>query len=301
MKTLVTGGCGFIGSHIVDRLVIDGHEVIVADNLSAKCNEEFYYNSSAKYLILDISLEDDIKKLPSRCDFIFHLAAESRIQPTIENPTCAYKTNVMGTCNLLQYAYKINAKRFMYSSTSAGYGLRNEIPLKESMKRDCLNPYSSSKLAGEDLCSVYYNLYDLPTISFRYFNVYGERQPLKGQYAPVVGLFLEMNKRGESMSIVGDGLQRRDFVHVSDVVEANILASQTENTAAFGELFNVGTGINYSMIELAKMIGGPYHHIPERLGEARKTLADNTKIKTMLEWKPTTNLEEWVLHNKSVQ
>ena len=127
-----------------------------------------------------------------------------------------------------------------------------------------------------------------------HFNIYGDRQPLRGQYAPVVGLFMEMNKAGESMSIVGDGLQRRDFTHVNDAVQANILAATTDNTDAFGEVFNVGTGKNHSIVELAEMIGGPYHHIEERPGEARHTLADNTKLRTMLNWEPTIKIQEWL-------
>lgn len=294
MKALVTGGCGFIGSHIVDKLVEEGHDVLVMDNMSAEQNAEFYKNDGAEYLLLDVSSDNDVASLPQDVDWVFHLAAQSRIQPAIHNPKHACAVNVMGTCNMLEYARHSNVSRFMYSSTSAGYGLKNEIPLREDMKRDCLNPYSSSKLAGEDLCGVYHSLYGLETVSFRYFNVYGDRQPLKGQYAPVVGLFMEMSKNGQSMSIVGDGLQRRDFTHVSDVVQANILAAKSENQEVFGQIFNVGTGSNNSVIEIAEMIGGDYHHIDERPGEARSTLADNTKLRELLGWKPTVRIEDWI-------
>jgi UDP-glucose 4-epimerase len=294
MKAIVTGGCGFIGSHIVDRLVNDGHEVTVVDNLSAECNETFFYNDNAKYIEADISDPKLHDLLDKDTDWIFHLAAESRIQPTLENPLLACQVNVLGTCNLLEFARNNQVSRFVYSSTSAGYGLKNEIPLQETMDRDCLNPYSVTKLAGEDLCRIYYDLFSVPTVCFRYFNIYGDRQPLRGQYAPVVGLFMEMNQAGESMSIVGDGLQRRDFTHVNDAVQANILAATTDNTDAFGEVFNVGTGKNHSIVELAEMIGGPYHHIEERPGEARHTLADNTKLRTMLNWEPTIKIQEWL-------
>ena len=141
---------------------------------------------------------------------------------------------------------------------------------------------------------MYTRLFGLKTVCLRYFNVYGERQPVKGQCAPVVGLFLEQQGKGEPMTIVGDGLQRRDFTHVSDVVEANILASTSERQEVFGEVFNVGTGTNYSVLDLAQMIGGEYVHIEERSGEARHTMADNTKIRTLLGWEPTVNFEEWV-------
>ena len=294
MRALVTGGCGFIGSHVVDRLIKDDHDVLVVDNLSAECNEEFYYNDHATYLNLDIGSKEDINSIDYTPHWIFHLAAESRIQPTIKNPMVAYQVNVMGTCNMLEYARTHKVKRFIYSSTSSSYGLKNKTPLQETMKTDCLNPYSASKLAGEGLCKVYCSLYDIPTVIFRYFNVYGDRQPLKGQYAPVVGLFMEMKKHGESMSIVGDGLQRRDFTHVSDVVEANILAATTNNENVFGEVFNVGTGTNHSVLELAQIIEGEYHHIPKRLGEAQVTLADITKIKQELAWKPTVYIDDWL-------
>ena len=141
---------------------------------------------------------------------------------------------------------------------------------------------------------MYNNLFGLKTVCLRYFNVYGDRQPVKGQYAPVVGLFLEQRANGEAMTIVGDGLQRRDFTHISDVVQANVLAAFSDNSKVFGEVFNVGTGTNYSVLELAKVLGGKYTHIDPRPGEARHTLADNNKIRTLLGWAPTVNFEEWI-------
>jgi len=298
MKTLVTGGQGFIGSHIVDRLIDLGHNVIVVDNQSAECNEKFYYNPKAEYYQVDICDYDSLNPLFSGVEVVFHLAAESRIQPAILNPTYAATVNVVGTCNVLQCAREANVDRVIYSSTSAGYGLKNEPPLREDMPKDCLNPYSVTKCAGEELCVMYTQLFGLKTVSFRYFNVYGDRQPLRGQYAPVVGLFLEQNKKGESMTIVGDGEQRRDFTHVLDVVEANILAAFTENEKAFGEVYNVGSSKNYSVLDLAKMIGGPYNHIAARPGEARHTLADITKIRDTLGWHPQYDFESWIHQNR---
>jgi len=182
----------------------------------------------------------------------------------------------------------------MYSSTSSAYGLKNQIPLKETMRRDCLNPYSVTKVAAEDLCKMYNTLYGLECIIFRYFNVYGERQPLKGQYAPVVGLFLEQKKAGKPMTVVGDGLQTRDYTYVGDVVQANILAMHTSNKKAIGEVYNVGTGTNHSVLDLVKMIGGEHVHLPARPGEARDTLAHNFKIKNDLSWQPEQKLENWI-------
>lgn len=297
-RILVTGGAGFIGSNLVDKLIKDGNKVTVIDNESSDAHEYFYWNKEAENYKLDICDFDSILPLFKDIDYVFHVAAEARIQPAILDPTKAVKTNVLGTCNVLQASRLQNVKRVMYSSTSSAYGLINETPLKESMKIDCLNPYSVSKVAGEELCLMYYKLFGLETIIFRYFNVYGERQPTKGQYAPVVGLFQRQVKEGKKMTIVGDGLQRRDFTHVSDVVEANILAAFSKNQEIIGQLFNVGTGKNYSVLEIANLIGGEYEFIPPRIGEARITLADTNKIKTMLKWQPIVQLENWIQKNK---
>ncbi len=297
-RVIVTGGAGFIGSHVVDRLVKDGLEVIVIDNESAECNNEFYYNDKAKYYKYNIEDYDLIEPLFKGVDYVFHLAAESRIQPTLERPVKACMTNIIGTCNVLEASRRNNIKRVMYSSTSSAYGLKNKIPLKETMHRDCLNPYSVTKVGAEDLCKMYYTLYGLETVIFRYFNVYGERQPLKGQYAPVVGLFLEMKKAGKSMTVVGDGLQTRDYTYVKDVVEANILAMYSDSKEIFGEIFNVGTGTNHSVLDLVGMIEGKCIHLPSRSGEARDTLANNNKIVNKLGWLPKETIDNWILKYK---
>ena len=294
MRALVTGGAGFIGGHIVDRLLDDGHEVVVIDNESADSNGSFHWREEAENFKVDICDYGAIAALFEDVDWVFHLAAEARIQPSILNPTKAAHTNVVGTCNVLQAARQAGVKRVVYSSTAAAYGLSNEPPLREDMPRDCLNPYSITKCAGEDLCKMYYDLYKLPTICFRYFNVYGERQPTKGQYAPVIGLFRRQVKNGEPMTVVGDGEQRRDFTHVKDVVEANILAASTKDTEAFGQLFNVGTGTNHSVMELVKMFGGEFTHLPPRPAEARVSLADNSKGARLLNWVPKVELSTWI-------
>lgn len=296
--SIVTGGCGFIGSHIVDELVKRGDEVIVIDDMSAECNEEFYKNDQATYLAESITNYEAIKGAFKGVSNVFHLAAESRIQPTLERPQDACKTNFVGTCNVLQAAREAGASRVIYSSTSSGYGLKNEPPLQEDMPRDCLNPYSVSKVAAEDLCKMYYTLWGLPTITFRYFNIYGERQPLKGQYAPVIGIFLRQKAANEKLTIVGDGSQRRDFTHVSDVVQINMLAADTNNENCFGETFNVGTGTNQSILEVAKMIEHEYTMIEPRLGEAETTLADISKAKSFLNYEPSVKLEDWIKNNK---
>ena len=294
LKSLVTGGCGFIGSHIVDELINRGHEVVVIDDESAESNDAFFHNEKATYFKFSIADYKKIEPLFSEVDYVFHLAAESRIQPTLERPQDACVTNFVGTCNVLQAARAHNIKRVMYSSTSSGYGLKNEIPLREDMERDCLNPYAVTKVAAEDLARMYYTLWGLPTVIFRYFNIYGEREPTKGQYAPVVGLFLRQLRHKEALTIVGDGEQRRDFTNVADVVQANMLAMSVENKKVLGEIFNIGTGNNHSVLELAQMITDNYTFIPSRPGEAQNTLADITKARTLLGYSPSVKIEEWI-------
>ena len=293
-KSLVTGGAGFIGSNLVDTLLELGHEVVCVDNESAESNEEFYWNPKAYNVKGDIVDYTLMKNCMTGVDYVFHLAAESRIQPAILNPIEAVTKNCVGTCTILQAAREIGVKKVIYSSTSSGYGF-NEPPNNEEQPDDCLNPYSVSKVAGEKLCKMYTNLFGLKTISFRYFNVYGERQPLKGQYAPVIGIFLRQRAADESLTIVGDGEQRRDFTHVSDVVQANILAATKDIDEEFyGTLFNVGNGQNYSINEIADKISDNQVNIPPRIGEARTTLANNNKLKSVFGWEPKVNLMEWI-------
>jgi len=293
-KYLVTGGAGFIGSHLVEQLLENGHQVVVVDDESADCNEEFFWNDRAENYKVDITDYESLAPLFEGVRGVFHFAAEARIQPAIENPSRAASVNVLGTCNVLQAARTHGVERVIYSGTSSAYGLKNTPPLREDMPNDCLNPYSVTKVAGEELCKMYTRLFGLNTVILRYFNVYGERQPLKGQYAPVVGIFQRQVANGEAMTVVGDGEQRRDFTYVKDVANANFLAMTSENSEIFGETFNVGTGTNMSVLELAELIGNEVVHIPERLGEARATLADISKIRIMLDWEPTISIQEWL-------
>lgn len=298
MKFLVTGGAGFIGSNAVDTLVSQEHDVIVVDNECAPENSKFYWRDDTENHKINILDYDDLVPLMEGVDYVLHFAAESRIQPSIIDPRYAINVNVTGTTNILQAAREKNVKRVMYSSTSAAYGLKNTVPLKEDMPTDCLNPYSVGKVGGEEVCKMYYNLFGVETVIFRYFNVYGDRSPTKGQYAPVVGLFFRQVLEGNNMTIVGDGEQRRDYTHVNDIVNANILAALSDNNDILGEIFNVGTGRNHSVNELAKLIGQPYEYIPARQGEARETLADNSKLRSMIGWEPTIRFEDWIEENK---
>jgi UDP-glucose 4-epimerase len=227
-------------------------------------------------------------------DVVFHLAAEARIQPSIVNPRPTINTNIIGTFNVLEASRHHNVKRVIYSSTSSAYGLKNSPPLREDMKKDCLTPYSVTKTCGEELCAMYTKLYGLETVSFRYFNVYGKRQPLKGHYAPVVGIFLRQKRNGKPLTVIGDGLQRRDFTHVKDAVEVNIRAAELENKKCVGQLINVGTGQNFTILELAKMISDDYTFVAPRKGESRETLANTDKLEEILGWKPKSVLEEYL-------
>ena len=297
MKYLVTGGAGFIGSNIVDRLLSDGHQVVVIDNESSDAHESFYWNNAAENHIVDICDYDAIYPLFNEVDYVLHLAAEARIQPTIENPVKAMHVNTLGTANVLQCAREHGVKRVVFSSTSANYG-RNPIPNTEIQPDDCLNPYSVSKANAEKVCSMYYELFGLETVILRYFNVYGPREPQRGQYAPVLGIFRRQKAAGDTLTIVGDGEQRRDFVHVYDVANANILASIASIPKhLIGTVFNIGSGINYSVNEIAKMYCHPSVHIEARPGESRETLANNEKAANILGWEPRQDLISYIANS----
>ena len=291
--SIVTGGAGFIGSHIVDKLINLNHKVICIDNEYSD-NDQFYWNDKSDNHKLDILNIDSIKNLFQNVDYVFHCAAESRIGPAIENPLNATKINVIGTCNILQCAREFNIQKVVYSSTSSGYG-NNKCPNVETQRDDCLNPYSVSKIAGEKLCKMYSELFGLPTIIFRYFNVYGERAPQKGQYCPVIGIFLRQKKAGKKLTIVGDGNQRRDFIYVGDVAEANVLAALKDvKSDYFGTNFNIGYGENVSIKEIADLISKDQVFIPPRIGEVEQNLANIDKVIDILGWRPKVSVEQWI-------
>ena len=291
--SLVTGGAGFIGSHIVEQLLNWGHMVVVVDNEYSD-NDNFHWRKDTLNIKADITDYEALKKAFTGVSYVFHLAAEARIGPAIENPVNAVNINTIGTCNVLQCAREFGVKKVLYSSTSSGYGM-NESPNVETQPDDCLNPYSVSKVAGEKLCKMYTDLYGLKTIVFRYFNVFGERAPRKGQYAPVTGIFLRQKAAGEPLTIVGDGEQRRDYIYVKDVANANLMASiSNPDDEAYGQVYNVGSGKNYSVNEIASFISDNTINIPPRIGEARNSLANIEKIQKTFAWKPRTDVEQWI-------
>ena len=294
MISLVTGGAGFIGSNLVDYLIQQGHEVICVDNESAECNDKFYWNDKACNIIGDITDYDFIKNCFKDVDYVFHLAAESRLQPAIKNPIEAVYKNCVGTTTILQCAREAGVKRFIYSSTSSGYGF-NPSPNVETQPDDCLNPYSASKVAAEKFCKMYSDLYGLETVVLRYFNVFGERSPRRGQYAPVIGIFDRQKLSGEALTIVGDGTQRRDFIYVGDVAKANLIAAEaTLDKKYFGQVFNIGSGINYSVQEIADAISDNQTYIPKRDGEMETTWSNIEKASEILGWKPEVDVLEWI-------
>ena len=287
MKALVTGGAGFIGSNLVDRLLNRGDTVVVVDNETANTHEETYWNDNAINVKADVN-DKGFDNIVTYIDCIFHLAADISIPYSIENPAVTYKNNVHGLLNVLETARKNDIKKVIFSSTAAIYGLTDNICV-ETDTPDPLNPYSVSKLAGEHLMKMYHDLYGIQTASLRYFNVYGPRQSNTGQYAPVVGIFQKQKEQNSILTIVGDGEQTRDFVHVYDVADANILLAESDATG----VYNVGTGVEYSVNQIANMISDVQRNVPARVGEARRSLADISKIKS-IGWRPNVKLEEWI-------
>lgn len=289
MKILITGGVGFIGSHLVDYWVSRNCEVVVIDNESAKCNEK-YYNDKAIYYKKDVADLESTRECYKNVDYVFHLAAEARIQLAIQNPEKTLRTNVLGTAIVLQNSFEAGVKRVIYSSSSSVYG-NNKCPFKEDMELDCLNTYALSKRFGELYCKTFLKK-GLDIVILRYFNVYGKREPFLGELAPIVGKFLLLKKEGKPLTIIGDGLQTRDFTHIEDVVRANILAA-TERKA-IGEVLNIGTGLAYSILELAKMISSDLIYTQMRCGEAKSTLADIAKANLYLGWFPRKRLQDYI-------
>lgn len=292
MKILVTGGCGFIGHHLVNELIKQKYEVIVIDDCSAD-NDKFYFNDKAIYHKLSICDYEKIDPLFSGVDYVFHLAAEARIQSSIDNPKHAVNVNIVGTTNILLACKKYNVKRIIYSGTSSVYGLTESFPTNENTPIDCLNPYASTKYCGEELIKCFTKLYNVDSCIFRYFNVYGEDSPVTGPYSLVIGIFLNQKRNKKPLTLVGDGESFRDFVHVKDVVDINIKAMQ-HKTNLNGEIFNVGFGKNYKIKDIAKFISPNIVEMPKRIGEAKTTLADIKKAKSILNWNPKINLLEWL-------
>ncbi|MDA7653816.1 NAD-dependent epimerase/dehydratase family protein [Verrucomicrobia bacterium] len=296
-KYVVTGGAGFIGSNLTDKLIEEGHEVVVIDNISTGKKENV--NPKASLVIADLcgahkrgSYETKVKEACEGASAVFHMSALARVQPSIQDPFLYHKNNVNATLNLLQIAREANVGRVVYSASSSAYGQTDVLPTTETTPTDPISPYALQKLIGEQYCRVYSHCYDLETVSLRYFNIFGERQPFDGAYCTVMGIFARQRVNGEPLTIVGDGEQRRDFTYVGDVVSANIKAAHSTKVGK-GEVINIGAGKNSSVNDLAALMGGPTTHLPAVL-EPQESLADNSLAKELLDWEPTTTIYDWV-------
>ncbi|MDO8520830.1 MAG: NAD-dependent epimerase/dehydratase family protein [bacterium] len=289
-RVLVVGGAGFIGSHLTDALIARGYRVEVIDNLSGGKKERVH--SEAKLHVLDICNYDDILPVFDGVDIVFHLAALPRIQFSIDYPRESHHTNVNGTLNVFLAAKEKGVKKVIYSASSSAYGNQERLPYTEDMKPMPISPYGLHKYIGEHYARVFADVYGLPTVSLRYFNVYGPRLNTEGAYALVMGTFLEHKKKGLPLPVTGDGEQTRDFTHVRDVVRANILAAESDAVGQ-GEVINIGSGSPLTINQLAELFGGNIEYGPARI-EGRHSKADYTKAQTLLGWEPTVAIEDGV-------
>jgi nucleoside-diphosphate-sugar epimerase len=290
-KIVVVGGAGYIGSNLVDTLVERGDDVHVIDNLSGGKKE--HVHAKASFYEVDARNFADIEDIIKGADTVFHLAALPRVQYSIEHPIETNDVNIGSTVNILHAAAKGGVRRVVYSASSSAYGNQETMPLEETMEANPLSPYGLQKYVGELYCRVFSEIYNLETVSLRYFNIYGgKHMDPDGPYALVIGKFLKMKDEGLALTITGDGEQTRDFTHVSDAVRANILASESEKVGD-GEVINIGAGNNCSINRIAELIGGPVEHIAPRI-EPKHTLADNSKAKELLGWMPEIGIEEGI-------
>ena len=285
---LVTGGGGFIGSHLVEALLQKGCVVRIIDNFTTGKFQQIH--TSAELIKADIREPSAIAEAFHGVDCVFHVAALPRVPLSIENPLETHMVNVVGALNVLLAARNAGVKRVIYSSSSSVYGNQVQLPLSEEMKPNPLNPYALQKLAAEQYTGLFHRLFGMETLALRYFNVFGPRMATEGAYVTVISAFLRARCAGLPLTIHGDGKQTRDFTHVRDVVRANLLAMDA--TIADGRAINIGQGRNVSINWIAERIGGPRIHLPARPGDARDTLADNRRAREVLGWRPSVDTEE---------
>lgn len=294
MVSLVTGGCGFIGSHMVDRLLVEGHEVRVIDNWTTGRPENLDHQKGVKGLTIynkDIRNIEDIRPIFKGVDYVFHFAALADIVPSIQMPWEYYSSNVLGTYNVVECAKEANVKKLVYAASSSCYGIPNEFPTKEDAEIRPQYPYALTKRLGEETVLHWGLVYGLPVITLRLFNVYGTRSRTSGTYGAVFGVFLAQKLANEPFTVVGDGNQTRDFTYVTDIADAFYTAAMSDIVQ---ETFNVGSGGTYSINHLCELLGGEITHIPKRPGEPDCTFANTEKIERMLGWKAKVSFEEGV-------
>ena len=300
MRSLVTGGCGFIGSHLVEKLLNLEHHVIVVDNLSSGRMEnlaDFSDNPLMTVLERDITSRSDIQDAFDGVDWVFHLAGMADIVPSVERPDAYFQSNVLGTLNVLQSSREAGVSRLVYAASSSSYGIPDKYPTPEAAPIKPQYPYALTKYMGEELVLHWSQVYALPAISLRLFNVYGPRSRTSGAYGAVFGVFLAQKLKNRPFTVVGDGQQTRDFTYVTDVVDAFISAARSH---VAGEAMNVGSGQHYSINHLVELLGGDSITIAKRPGEPECTFAEITKITSLLDWKPKVSFEEGVQRMVSV-
>lgn len=293
-KTIVTGGAGFIGSHLVDRLLQDDYLVTVIDNLSTGRIENLSQQKNNKNLLLikeDISQVDKILPYFNGVDIVFHLAALADIVPSVVNPKEYYNSNVTGTMCVAEAARLSGVKKMVYSASSSCYGIPDIYPTPESAKISPQYPYALTKYLGEEILFHWAQVYKLPVVSLRLFNVYGPRTRTSGAYGAVFGVFLAQKLNAQPATVVGDGSQTRDFIYVTDVADAFVKAASSD---VKNEAFNVGSGSPQSINEIASLLKMQKVHIPKRPGEPDSTWADIVKIKSQLGWQPKLSFEEGI-------
>lgn len=292
-KSLVTGGAGFIGSNLVDKLISEGHNVIVLDNFISGNKKNLSHHSKKKLKIIniDISNKKNLDKYFEGVSYVFHLAGLAEIIPSINEPRKYFINNTLGTLNVLEAAKKVKIKKFIYAASSSCYGSPKKIPTNENDKIDIKHPYAFTKFLGEETVMNYANFFGMPNISCRFFNVYGPRLNTKGQYGAVFGNFLTQKQNKKPLTIVGNGNQTRDFIHVEDLTDAfiKLMRSNLRN-----KIYNLGSGRETSINKIASIIGGEKVFIPKRPGEPNRSCANISKIKKDIYWKPKILINEGV-------
>jgi len=294
VRAIVTGGAGFIGSHLVDRLAADGHSVLALDNFSTGRPDTLAHLAGHARVRLeraDVAEADRLLPLFDGADWVFHLAALADIVPSIERPLDYHRANVNGTAAVLEAARRSGVTRFLYAASSSCYGIPDQYPTPEEAPMRPQYPYALTKLLGEQCVLHWGRVYGLPVVSLRLFNVYGRRSRTSGAYGAVFGVFLAQKLQGRPFTVVGDGTQSRDFTFVSDVADAFVTAAESD---VAGEVFNVGTGNPVSVNRLVELLRGDVVYVPKRPGEPDRTHADVRKIGARLGWRPKVSIEEGV-------
>ena len=293
LKSVITGGAGFIGSNLTDHLVRIGHKVVVLDNFVSgkKSNLSHHKKKDLKIIKDDISNSKNLEKYFKGADYIFHLAALAEVIPSIKNPKKYFKNNVIGTLKVVEAAKKVNIKKLIYAASSSCYGNPKKFPTSEKDKIDLNNPYAATKFIGEEIIMKYADMFKMPNISFRFFNVYGPRLNVSGQYSAVIGNFLSQKKNNIPLTIVGNGKQTRDFIHVDDLVSAFIKVIKSRYVK---KIYNIGSGKRTSINTIASIFNGKKKFIPIRPGEPKDSLANISKLKKDINWKPKISIESGI-------